>query len=91
MDKVGKHHVFLTNQHGFMSGWKSSFRYECNGVIITRLVVIGIIPVLYIAATTMISRGEVHGGSKSILYFARILYVIVRYLKSPCLIILEMF
>jgi 4-hydroxybenzoate polyprenyltransferase len=38
---------------------------------------IAIVPVLYIAAITMISRGEVHGGKKSTLYGAVLLYVLV--------------
>lgn len=38
---------------------------------------LAIIPILYIASITMISRGEVHGGSKKSLYFAAFLYVIV--------------
>ena len=38
---------------------------------------LAIIPILYIASITMISRGEVHGGSKKSLYLAVILYVIV--------------
>ena len=38
---------------------------------------LGIVPVIYIAAITVISRGEVHGGSKSALYFAALLYCIV--------------
>lgn len=36
-----------------------------------------IVPVIYIAAITMISRGEVHGGSKRTLYVAGLLYCIV--------------
>jgi 4-hydroxybenzoate polyprenyltransferase len=35
------------------------------------------VPVIYIASITMISRGEVHGGSKTILYFACLLYSLV--------------
>ncbi|MEQ8810198.1 MAG: polyprenyltransferase, partial [Imperialibacter sp.] len=35
---------------------------------------LGIVPVIYIAAITMISRGEVHGGSKLTLYSALVLY-----------------
>jgi 4-hydroxybenzoate polyprenyltransferase len=35
------------------------------------------VPVIYIAAITMISRGEVHGGNKSALYFSVFLYGIV--------------
>ena len=38
---------------------------------------VAIIPVIYIAAITMISRGEVHGGKKSTLYFAAFFYSIV--------------
>lgn len=38
---------------------------------------LAIVPIIYIAAITMISRGEVHGGSKKTLYFAALLYAIV--------------
>lgn len=38
---------------------------------------LAIIPIIYIAAITMISRGEVHGGGKKTLYFAGGLYVLV--------------
>lgn len=40
---------------------------------------LGIIPVCYIAAITMISRGEVHGGNKNTLWGALILYLIVNF------------
>lgn len=36
-----------------------------------------IVPMIYIAAITMISRGEVHGGKKSTLYLASALYIVV--------------
>ena len=38
---------------------------------------LAIVPVIYIAAITMVSRGEVHGGSKNILYAAAFLYATV--------------
>ena len=38
---------------------------------------LAIIPIIYIASITMISRGEVHGGSRSILYTACLLYGLV--------------
>lgn len=38
---------------------------------------LSLIPVIYIASITMISRGEVHGGSKRILYAAVLLYCLV--------------
>ena len=37
---------------------------------------LGIVPVIYIAAITMISRGEVHGGRKPTLYLATVLYLL---------------
>ncbi len=38
---------------------------------------LAIIPIIYIGAITMISRGEVHGGSKKTLIFAAVLYALV--------------
>jgi 4-hydroxybenzoate polyprenyltransferase len=38
---------------------------------------LGLIPVIYIAAITMISRGEVHGSHKRIISFAGVLYFAV--------------
>lgn len=38
---------------------------------------LAIIPITYIAAITMISRGEVHGGNKNMLSWAIVLYVLV--------------
>lgn len=38
---------------------------------------IAIIPIIYIAAITVISRGEVHGGGRKTLYFAALLYLMV--------------
>ncbi len=38
---------------------------------------LGIVPVVYIAAITMVSRGEVHGGKAITLYFAGFLYLLV--------------
>lgn len=35
------------------------------------------VPIIYIAAITMVSRGEVHGGSRNVLYFAALLYSLV--------------
>lgn len=39
--------------------------------------VFGFIPIIYIAAITVVSRGEVHGGGKPALYFAAFLYSLV--------------
>lgn len=38
---------------------------------------VSIVPIIYISAITMISRGEVQGGNKNHLYFAAFLYVLV--------------
>jgi 4-hydroxybenzoate polyprenyltransferase len=38
---------------------------------------VGIIPIIYIAAITMISRGEVHGGNPVVLRVAGLLYALV--------------
>lgn len=38
---------------------------------------VAIVPLIYIAAITMISRGEVHGGRKTILFAAALLYLAV--------------
>ncbi len=38
---------------------------------------VGIIPIIYIAAITMISRGEVHGGNPVVLRIAGLLYALV--------------
>ena len=37
------------------------------------------LPIIYIAAITMISRGEVHGGKRGTINFAALLYVIVAF------------
>lgn len=77
-DKFGKHHSFFGPINMGM----------CRGVnlllgmsILTTAVQVwyglAVFPVIYIAAITMISRGEVHGGSKNVLYFAALLYLLV--------------
>lgn len=38
---------------------------------------LSLVPILYIAAITMISRGEVHGGKKTTLYAAAVYYALV--------------
>jgi 4-hydroxybenzoate polyprenyltransferase len=35
------------------------------------------VPIIYIASITMISRGEVHGGKKNLLYIACLFYILV--------------
>lgn len=44
--------------------------------VVTNNFVIAIVPVIYIYAITMVSRGEVHGSSRSPLYVAGILFLL---------------
>ncbi len=77
-DKFGKHHAFLGPINmGLCRGGNLLLGMSVIMSSLQQLWWIGIIPVLYIAAITMISRGEVHGGNQSILYFAGFLYIIV--------------
>jgi 4-hydroxybenzoate polyprenyltransferase len=77
-DKFGKHHAFLGPINmGLCRGGNLLLGMSVIMSSLQDWWWIGIFPVLYIAAITMISRGEVHGGSKSILYFAGVLYIIV--------------
>jgi 4-hydroxybenzoate polyprenyltransferase len=77
-DKFGKHNAFLGPINmGLCRGGNLLLGMSVMTSSLQELWWIGIIPVLYIAAITMISRGEVHGGNQSILYFAGFLYLIV--------------
>lgn len=77
-DKFGKHHAFLGPINmGLCRGGNLLLGMSVMMSSLQEFWWIGIIPVLYIAAITMISRGEVHGGNQSILYFAGFLYIIV--------------
>ena len=77
-DKFGKHHAFFGPINmGLCRGGNLLLGMSVLASSLQEFWWIGIIPVLYIAAITMISRGEVHGGNQSILYFAGFLYLIV--------------
>lgn len=77
-DKFGKHHAFFGPINmGLCRGGNLLLGMSVMMSSLQQFWWIGIIPVLYIAAITMISRGEVHGGNQSILYFAGFLYIIV--------------
>ncbi|WP_337040684.1 UbiA-like protein EboC [Emticicia sp. 17c] len=77
-DKYGKHHSFLGPINmGLCRGGNLVLGMSIIESSVTNWWLIGILPVCYIAAITMISRGEVHGGNKNTLYFAAILYVLV--------------
>lgn len=77
-DKWGKRHSFLGPLN---MGWCRGLNLLLGvSILVTQLSLywyIAIVPVIYIASITMISRGEVHGGKSTSLYFAGLLYVFV--------------
>ncbi len=77
-DKYGKHHTFLGPINmGLCRGGNLILGMSIIANTVSEWWWLGILPVCYISAITMISRGEVHGGNKNTLYFAAFLYVIV--------------
>jgi 4-hydroxybenzoate polyprenyltransferase len=77
-NKFGKHHGFLGPINmGLCRGGNLILGMSIIENSIHIWWPIGLLPVCYIAAITMISRGEVHGGNKNILYFAAFLYMLV--------------
>lgn len=77
-DKWGKHHSFFGPLNmGLCRGGNILLGMSILPAAINEYWFIAIIPVLYIAAITMVSRGEVHGGRKRILVTAAIFYVVV--------------
>ncbi|MEQ9382825.1 MAG: UbiA-like protein EboC [Imperialibacter sp.] len=74
-DKWGKHQLILGPINmGLCRGLNLALGMSIVPVILDTYWWLGIVPVIYIAAITMISRGEVHGGSKLTLYSALVLY-----------------
>lgn len=77
-DKWGKHHRFLGPLNmGLCRGLNLLLGMSIFPQAVQQYAFIGIVPVLYIAAITMISRGEVHGGKKTTIFGAAILYALV--------------
>ncbi|MFY7827084.1 MAG: UbiA-like protein EboC [Flectobacillus sp.] len=77
-DKWGKHHSFLGPINmGLCRGFNLLLGMSVMPEEWQNYQYLALIPVIYIAAITMVSRGEVHGGSKNILYFAALLYLLV--------------
>ena len=71
-DRFGKHHAFFGPLNmGLCRGVNLLLGLSAAGTLaVTVLWPVGLVPVVYIAAVTMVSRGEVHGGSRSTLYGA---------------------
>lgn len=76
-DKWAKHHFFLGPLlMGICRGLNLLLGLSVVPAQVQHYSWLGVIPVLYIAAITMISQGEVYGGKKPVLAGAMILYVI---------------
>lgn len=77
-DKWGKHHNLLGPLNmGLCRGLNLLLGMSIIPEAMASYSYLCLVPVLYIAAITMISRGEVHGGKKHTLYAAAAFYVIV--------------
>jgi 4-hydroxybenzoate polyprenyltransferase len=77
-DKWGKHHPFLGPLNmGICRGLNLLLGMSVLASIITKYAWISVIPVVYVAAITMVSRGEVYGGKKTVLYTAAFFYLLV--------------
>lgn len=76
-DKWGKHHVFWGPLNmGVCRGLNLLLGLSIIPSQVAEFWFLGIVPVVYIAAITMISQDEVYGGKKSTLYAAALLYVL---------------
>ena len=78
-DRFGKHHsLFGPINMGLCRGVNLLLGVSAAGALaVAQLWWLGMVPVIYIAAITMISRDEVHGGKQRTLYFAGFLYLLV--------------
>ncbi|HUQ66881.1 MAG TPA: UbiA-like protein EboC [Flavitalea sp.] len=77
-DKWMKHHSFLGPLNmGICRGLNLLLGMSFYTPAIGFYWFIALVPVIYIFAITMISRGEVHGGKKTTMYIAALLYTIV--------------
>ncbi len=77
-DKWGKHQTLLGPINmGLCRGLNLLLGISIIPAAITQWGYLALAPIIYIAAITMISRGEVFGGRKKTLYFAGVLYALV--------------
>jgi 4-hydroxybenzoate polyprenyltransferase len=77
-DRWAKHHLFFGPLNmGLCRGLNLMLGVSILPGLLNVYWSLSFIPILYIAAITMISRGEVHGGRKHVLYAAGFLYVLV--------------
>lgn len=77
-NKWGKHHHWWGPLNmGLCRGLNLLLGMSVLPLALQQYWYLAVVPVIYIAAITMISRGEVHGGSSKSLLAAAILYMIV--------------
>jgi hypothetical protein len=77
-DKFGKHQYYLGPINmGLCRGGNLLLGISVSVPALQNWWWLAILPIIYIAAITLISRGEVHGSSKNILYFGGLLYILV--------------
>ena len=77
-NRWGKHHSFLGPINmGLCRGLNLLLGISVVPVALQSWWYLAFVPIIYIASITMISRGEVHGGSKTTLYTASLLYGLV--------------
>jgi len=77
-NRISKHHFFFGPLNmGFCRGLNLLLGVSVLADALPAWYFLAIVPIVYIFAITMISRGEVHGGSKRNLYIAAVLYGIV--------------
>ncbi|MEX2235489.1 MAG: UbiA-like protein EboC, partial [Cyclobacteriaceae bacterium] len=76
-DKWGKHSSILGPLNmGICRGLNLLLGLSIIPSLVSEYWYLAIIPIIYIAAITMISRGEVHGGKKHTLFAAALLYAL---------------
>ncbi len=77
-DKWAKHHAVLGPLNmGICRGLNLLLGISIIPAALTQNAYLSMVPVIYIAAITMVSRGEVHGGKRNTLYTAVVLYIVV--------------
>ena len=77
-DRFGKHHTLLGPLNmGLCRGLNLLLGVSILPEQVGPWAWVGLVPIVYIAAITMISRGEVHGGSAGTLRLAGLLYALV--------------
>ncbi|HEU4610236.1 MAG TPA: UbiA-like protein EboC [Chitinophagaceae bacterium] len=77
-DKWGKHHaLFGPLNMGLCRGLNLLLGMSIFPGAVSHYWMVSLVPIVYIAAITMISRGEVHGGKKTTLAGAVALYLLV--------------